>query len=63
MSALIPKADIGLGNFNVRFVPEPDIGCRLSSQRSARRTLQRPLFCIAPLARASLGGFRAGSPT
>jgi hypothetical protein len=25
MSALIPKADIGLGNFNVRFMPISDI--------------------------------------
>jgi hypothetical protein len=38
----------------VSFGPAPDIRCPFSSQRSARRTLQRPLLCIAPLARASL---------
>ena len=47
---------------NRRFVPEPDLRCRLSrdhKQRSARRTLQRPLSCLAPQAPAfSLDGFR-----
>jgi hypothetical protein len=42
--------------------PEPDLRCRLSrdhKQRSARRTLQRPLSCLAPQAPAfSLDGFR-----